>query len=415
MEPILRYGADASVTLQPADDMLPTHCGACQTDALDDPAGALKAALAEPLDFPPLRQAVISDDRVAIVLDRSLPRAAELVAVVVAEMLEIGVGPDMISVIRPPNEGSAEGEDPRCGLPPELAEQVALVTHDPDGSDAVGYLAADEAGEPIVVHRAVLEADVVIPIGCIRGRGTPDELSPCGLLFPTFSDSATQRRFRVRGEKPAGKALAKSSSTRRLIEQVEHVGWLLGVVFAIQVVPGSAEGVLHVLAGAVESVHRRGQDLYREAWRSTVPARSSLVLAGIPGEVGRQTWRNVGRALAAAEALVDDGGAIAVCCELVDKPPPALAWLVEERSRDAALQRIDKHRPPGTLAAMELARAQERAKIYLLGNLDQVLVEDLEIAHISKPAELQRLFSRHRSCTLLHNASRAIVRVTTDR
>ncbi len=410
MEPILRYGADASVTLRPADDMLLTHCGVCRTDALDDPAGALKAALAEPLGFPPLRQAVIPDDRVAIVLDRSLPRAAELVAVVVAAMLEIGVSPDMISVIRPPNEGSADGEDPRGELPPELAGQVALVTHDPDNSDAVGYLAADEAGEPIVVHRAVLEADVVIPIGCTGGRGTPDELSPYGLLFPTFSDSATQRRFRVRGEKPA-----ESSSTGKLIEEVDRVGWLLGVVFAVQVIPGSAEGVLHVLAGAVEPVHRRGQELFQAVWHSTAPARASLVVAGIPGGANRQTWRNVGRALAAAEALVDDGGAIAVCCELTDKPPPALAWLVEERSRDAALQRIDKHRPPGTLAAMELARAQERAKIYLLGNLDQVLVEDLEIAHISKPAELVRLFGRHRSCTLLDNASRAIVGVAADR
>ena len=124
------------------------------------------------------------------------------------------------------------------------------------------------------------------------------------------------------------------SRTRR--HEADEVAWWLGVLMSIQIVPAAGGSVLHVLAGAPESVHRRGNALCREAWSCQVPRRAELVVAAIEGDRGQQSWENVGRALAAASRAVTDDGAIALCTELADRPGPALQWLrPSQRSADA--------------------------------------------------------------------------------
>ena len=137
-------------------------------------------------------------------------------------------------------------------------------------------------------------------------------------IFPTFSDETTLSRFRRLD------ALGKNGPCKRdLNHEVDHVAWLLGVNFTIQLVPAAGDRILHVLAGESKAVYRRGQQLYDDAWSWAVARRASLVVAAIEGGV-QQTWENFGRALEASEALVEDGGAIAVCCDLAGRPGPGM-------------------------------------------------------------------------------------------
>jgi len=138
---------------------------------------------------------------------------------------------------------------------------------------------------------------------------------------------------------------------------------------------------------------------------------ASLVLVGIDGEARRQTWLDFGRALHAAAELVEDGGSIAVCCELADAPGPALRRLIGAESRDSALRKIRKERPVDALPAAELARALDRGKVYLLSRLEASTVEELEMIHVASPDELARLARLHDSCILLSNAPHATVAV----
>ena len=50
---------------------------------LADPAAATAAALAEPLDYPPLAQSTTPGDRVVLALDRGVPQVAQVTAAVV--------------------------------------------------------------------------------------------------------------------------------------------------------------------------------------------------------------------------------------------------------------------------------------------------------------------------------------------
>jgi hypothetical protein len=137
------------------------------------------------------------------------------------------------------------------------------------------------------------------------------------------------------------------------------------------------------------------------------------VIAAIEGR--QQTWDNLGRALAAAEMLVDDDGAIAVCCDLAGQFGPSIAQLAAASSRDEALREIRKQRADDAQPAFQLARAQSRARVYLLSRLDPTMLEDLELAAVNNPADIGRLARRHRSCIVLANAPRTMIRVSEDR
>jgi hypothetical protein len=174
-------------------------------------------------------------------------------------------------------------------------------------------------------------------------------------------------------------------------------------------VPGQGEEVLHVLAGESGAVSRRGRELYRSAWRSTAPRPASLVVAAIEGGPSCQTWDAVGNALAAASRLVEEGGVIALCCDLENEPGPAIQRLEAAPSRAAALEQIRKEKPEDSLPATQLAQTLDRARVYLLSRLDESFVDNLGIAPMREPQEVARLAGGHESCILLANAPYAIV------
>jgi len=141
--------------------------------------------------------------------------------------------------------------------------------------------------------------------------------------------------------------------------------------------------------------------------------QASLVVAAIEGGAGVQTWEALGRALGAAIPLAEDGGDIAVCCDLAAGPGPAVQQLVGARSRAGALRRIGKDPPEDALPAVQLARALDHGRVYLLSRLAPSLVEELDVTPIADGAELARLTRHHKSCTLLANAPHAMVSINT--
>ncbi len=395
----LRYGSSSSVQLDFADGVTSGESCTPRGLPLADPAAAMTAMLRAPIDYPPLAQCTTPVDRVVLALDHEVPQAAELTAAVVRALVEAGIAPDGISVLRSPTEGVARPGDPCPTDASSLPEHVTLLQHDASDRRQLAYLAASEAGEAILINRALHEADLVLPIGCLRGDETAGYFGIHSGIFPTFSDAKTIQRFRG-----SGSLNGRGKRRRELMAEVDHVAWLLGVNFTVQVVPAGGDQVLHVLAGESNAVRRQGRELYRAAWNWPVPRQASLVVAAIEGGAGQQTWENVGRAVQVAGHFVEDGGSIAVCCELVIPPGPALQHIAGASSHDEALRQVGKQRPVDAVPAAQLAYALERNRVYLLSRLDAAVVEDLEMIPIADPDELARLVRRHQSCILLANA-----------
>src|SRR5947207_31626 len=66
-----------------------------------DPRSAVVAALEHPTRFEALHRALTPDDRIALVIDESLPHLAELIAGVVEYLAGAGIPPSAVTAISP--------------------------------------------------------------------------------------------------------------------------------------------------------------------------------------------------------------------------------------------------------------------------------------------------------------------------
>ena len=400
----LRYGNDSQFTLDLEADALVAHCEAPRGEPLVDVATSLRAALDVPLDFPPLAQAVVPGDMVAIALDHAVPQADVLIAGIVDVLVAAKVRPEDITIVRTSADAQERAADPRAQLAPELLSKVQLLTHDPTSRDELAYLAASADSKPIYLSRAICEADVVIPVGVARIDASLGYAGPATSVFPTFSDEQTAGRYR------APRLLDSAERREKLRALAEEVSWLLGVLFAVEVVPGGGDRVLQIVAGRSDLVFARSQSLCESAWSFSVPQRASVVVAAVEGANGCQTWENLARALWAASQAVAEDGAIAILTDLAAELGPGTQRLRNADDVNQVLREIGQERPVDSLVAAELAHALERGPLYLVSQLDENLVEDLGIASVSDEEELARLVSRHDSCILLANAQHAVAR-----
>ena len=88
--------------------------------------------------------------------------------------------------------------------------------------------------------------------------------------------------------------------------------------------------------------------------------------------------------------------------------------LGESEDRHLAVRQIRKHQLSDALPATQLARAMDRARVYLLSDLDAETVEELGMAPVESADEIPRLAARHKSCILLGNAQHAVATPLAD-
>ena len=402
MSNVLKYGFNNEVHLDLRPDALVAACDAPRGKPLENVSQAVATAVAAPLDFPPLVRATVPGDRIVIALEHGIPQSAEIVGAIVRTLLENGAAAEDIKILRTKNDLEAGVGDPRAGLNLETIDQITVETHDLSDKGRMSYLAASSDGKPIYLNRTLFDADLVLPVGSLRLESGLGYHGVHDALFPAFSDQETQDRFRAAD----ATASEKERDLRR--QEAQEVAWLLGVLFTIQIVPGPGESVLHVLAGDPGAVFSQGSRLCREAWSYEVPKRASLVVAAIEGASDRQTWENVARALAAASKAVAADGAIALCTDLEAQPGPSMRRIASADDPARTMRKIRKEKQPDLVQASQLAQTLERAKVYFLSRLDEEVVEEIGVAHVSDPDEIQRLVSRYDSCILLANAEYAV-------
>jgi nickel-dependent lactate racemase len=363
-----------------------------------DPAIAVVNALAHPLEYPPLSAGIVPGDRVAVALDEAVPCVPEIVRGIVQSLRSAGVDNDGIALVA---TGAETGRLCCADLAAHGLNGIAFVEHHPDDERELCLVGVTKKHGPLVINRTIFDADVVLPVGVARSG----ESGVYDSLFPRFSNTETIERFRI----PAGH-ISESSHADRVCE-TDEAGWLIGAPLVIEVVPGADETVAHVVAGAPHAVAQRVELLAREQWQRRFPVRASLVIATVTGGVATSSWQNVGRALAAAERLVADDGAIAVCSNLDEPPGPSLGRLIGADDLADIERQLVRDHFSDSWPAWQLARALQRGPVYFMSQLDAETTEDMGMAPVAGVEELVRLARRHESYILLEDAQHAVASV----
>jgi nickel-dependent lactate racemase len=363
-----------------------------------DPAVAVMNALAQPLEYPPLSAGIVPGDRVAVALDEDVPCGPEIVRGIVQSLRRAGVDNDGISIV---TRDAETGRLCRADLATHGEDGIAFVEHDPDDERELCLVGMTKKHGPLVINRTIFDADVVLPVGVARSgdSGVYDS------LFPRFSNTATIERFRT----PA--SLSSDASYADRVRETDEAGWLIGAPLVIEVVPGANDTVAHVVAGEPHAVSQRVGLLLEDEWRRQSPSRASLVIATVSGGATTHSWENIGRALAAAERLVADEGAVAICSNLDQPPGESLGRLIGADDLADTERQLLRDRAADSWPAWQLARALQRGPVYFMSQLDSETVEDMGMAPVAGVEELVRLARRHESYIVLDDAQHVVADV----
>jgi nickel-dependent lactate racemase len=381
----LPYGRDGVFQARVPGSLLAAYHRGPQ--AVEGLAQRLDAALASPMDFPALRQAVLPGDRIVLALDRGTPDAATLIAGVWKVLASQAVDPQDVLILQPAAIGIGAAPDPRQLLPEDVRERIRWVRHDATSKDEqFAYLAATSSGERVYLAREIIDADFVLSIGTICFDSVLGHRGTSSVLYPGLSRSDTIGRAHGLGHDELG-----PGDERSLRQTIDEVGWLLGVQFAVQVIPAVGGSAAEVFAGSLESVFRRGTERLDERWRIRTEERVDFVVVAVEGDEAGHDWRQIGAALDNARRLVCREGRILVLSQLNAPLTPGLELLQSSRTPRDALKPLREAAPEDLVAATQIAKAADWARVYLLSDLDDETVEGLFAMPLDTAEQAQRL------------------------
>ena len=390
----LHYGQSSNCELDAADieSVSPIESSSLSSDEI---LRQIRSALRNPEGFPPLASATVPGDRVAIAVQSGLPGLQSVVEGTVIELLESGVEADQIKLLVPENFPALGVLEKTLGS--QALSSVKLEVHDPDDPDALALLGITESNRPLRINRSLCDAELVLLCGvCQPWFDAKTPLYPC--LFPAFSDRETIERF----QSPA--AWEEDNSRDLFKAEVDEAGWLLGIGLVVQVIPGPRGGVSQVLAGDPAVVVPGSASQYASIWTREVSQPGDLVVATLTGDKGEQTWESLGRALLAAELVVQEGGTIALYTELDQPPGRSLLRLAGDQNRAAIERQLFEEPCFDSGPAWQLCRALKRGPVYLRSLLASNQIESLGMTPIDSDQELQRLVQAYPRCIVLEEA-----------
>lgn len=371
--------------------------GSIRRPMLADLKDTVFATLSEPIEFPAVQLAIVPGDRVVLAADATVPRLAEVILQVLAYFQSHGVESEQFSVVL---AGHAEFDV--ASFTRVLPAGLSIEVHDADDQTKVAYVAANKQGEPIYMNRTMVDADVVIPIMCARGRQAIDYEGAYG-VFPLLTDR------RTRGQFYSLKQLADPSEHRHLTEWADEAAWWVGLQVAIQVIPGHDGGVANILAGSPQALEASVQAQMAELWEPQLDKTYDCVVALIDGGATQQSWDSIARVLASASPLVRPDGALIICTQLNERPGRALHRLSDSmRSEDTLARQLSSDPADDALAAAMLLQSLENCHVYLLSELPAEVVESLGVGALQDLHQADHILHNRGTCLIIASAQHSV-------
>jgi hypothetical protein len=362
-----------------------------------DAARALvAAAVAAPAQSPPLAAHVVPGDRVVIALCGDVPESAAIVTAVAECLASAGIDPADIHVMQGPRLGPAAG-----GAATSAPMPAGCEAFDPAVEAATSYLAADEAGRPLYLARALVDADVVVSVGEWGWNAALGGRSLEGELWPTFSRAGCRRDLQVALARRGRNALLEWKSG------THEIAWQLGVCASLRVVRGAGGTLAGVFFGLPDDAGRQARDA-AAAWCPRIAEPVAVAVCSLSEPTAG--FGAITSAVAAAARVTRPSGTICVASRVAERP-----GIIFERWRQGvpldglvheAVASGDAVLVADALQTRLFARALDDRRLVLLGELDEATVEEFEFGFAATPEVVERLAHRAESVVVLPEADR---------
>ncbi|MDI6870104.1 MAG: nickel-dependent lactate racemase [Bacillota bacterium] len=240
----------------------------------------IREALAHPIGAPPLRELAGPDKTVAVMVDdvtRPTP-VPLLLPHVLRELSAAGVSPSNVRVVIAVGTHrvltDAEIRQ-RCGL---LSPKVEVLCIHHTQLDKFVDIGQGVGGEPIVVLKAVFEADLKIGIGNIvphmyAGWGGGAKIIQPGVCAQVTTEFT--HTLGVLNDSVLNLCTNPENIVRR---EMESIAAAVGLDFIVNTVLDQDKGIVNVFAGHYIEAHRAGVALAEQIYRPTIPELADVVV-----------------------------------------------------------------------------------------------------------------------------------------
>lgn len=314
----LAYGRTGlDVSFPDAAEVIAPH----EQPPLADPAAAVRAALRDPIAGPPLADLAAPGKRVAIVTsDLTRPVPNELLLDALLETLHAsGVAVEDVLILN--GTGMHRGN-----TPDELAEMYGeeivrryrIVNHDSRETEALLEIATDPRGEPVLIRRDYLDADLRIVTGFIEphlfagysggGKGVMPGIAGRETVMSNHSASMVGHPHATFG----------ISEGNPIFEEMRRFALLAGECFLLNVTMDAEQRVTGVFAGELVAAHDAGIEHCRRQAIVEIDEPYDIVVTsngGYPADL--DLYQSV-KGIAVAARALRPGGHLILAAECIE-------------------------------------------------------------------------------------------------
>jgi nickel-dependent lactate racemase len=295
---------------------LPDHTHVVESrfaPGLPDEAEALRRALRNSIDSPPLADKVKPGDTVVIVhsdITRPTPND-RMLPVLLAELEDAGVARDDITLLnalgthRPQTEAEL-----RTMLGDAVVDKYRCLQHNAFDDSILVPLGKTKRGNPVRINRHYLDADVRILTGFIEPHffagfsGGPKGVLPA--LAGAESVLSNHGREMI-GHPSATWGITAGNP---IWEEMREVALMTEPTFLLNVTLNARRQITGVFAGEMLAAHQRGCDFVRQSAMVGVDAPYDIVITTNSGYPLDQNLYQTVKGMSAASRIVREGGAI---------------------------------------------------------------------------------------------------------
>ncbi len=345
---------------------------------LADPTRAVNAALAQPAGTVNLENFARARSVAIAINDKTRPVPLDvLLPPLLQRLSDLGIPAEAITLV------IATGTHPPMRpaefasvLPAEILARYRVVSHDCDDASSLVDLGVTARGTPIVTNRIFAQADLRIALGNLEphqfmGFSGGVKCAAIGL----GGRATVTRNHAMMLDARANMARYDDNPVR---QDVEEIGSLIGVHFALNSVINENHDIVNIVAGEPRAVMQLGMPLVLNLYRVQVAERFDLVITSPGGHPKDLNLYQAQKALAHATLIANPGGTVILCgaCSEGTGSGHYDKWIADKHSHAQVLEAFQREGYQlGAHKAFMISRDASRERVLFVTDMPAELAQ----------------------------------------
>jgi nickel-dependent lactate racemase len=351
-----------------------------RVEPLADPVQAVRDALNRPVGGVSLAAFAKARSVAIAISDKTRPVPHAILLPPLLQALEqFGIPPGAITLIVATGVHAPMPQAEFAAiLPADILARYRVISHDANATEELVSLGRTRLGTTVQVNRVFAQADLRLVVGNLEPH-----------QFMGFSGGVKTAAIGLAGRDTINQNHARMLDPRSDLacyednparQDVEEIGRLIGVHFALNAIISESKQIVRILAGEPEEVMRQGIPIVREIYQVTASAPFDLMIASPGGHPKDINLYQAQKALGHAARITREGGTIilvAACPEGTGSRSYE-DWVTEIASHQAVLERFQREGfRIGPHKAFQIARDAGSHRVLMVTQMPPELVQKL--------------------------------------